>query len=163
MSELNDVTHVINKTAHIENLLDQIIVNFTCPRNDAFFFFWQVVMDSSIMSLGAKIKTVMAISQECNYKLDQNSLHSVISYRNAFSHNETNSNPTWVVSSTPEENSSHYSLHILKNSGKIQRVKRIEALDQFNTAYAKAKSSLMPLREQTISIAKEAGAEHVGP
>ena len=163
MNEGNDLTYVVNKTALIENLLDQIIVNFTSPRKDAFFFFWQVILDSTILSLGAKVKTVMAISQECNHKIDQNSLHRVISYRNAFAHNGTNSNPTLMVGATPEEDELHYTLRIIKNSGITERKKRSEAIEEFNNAFQQAKATLMPLRERTQTIAREAGAEYVGP
>ncbi|MDH3831669.1 MAG: hypothetical protein OEV12_12080 [Gammaproteobacteria bacterium] len=158
----NDINDVVDSTAHIENLLDQIITNFTCPRNDAYLFFWQIMLDSSILSLGAKIKVVMAISQECDCKIDQNSLHSVISYRNAFAHQRTDSNPTEVNGASLDEREHHYMLHIIKNSGKTEMKKRSEALDEFNKAFIQAKASLRPLLEHTTSIAKEAAAKVAG-
>lgn len=163
MNESNDITYVIDRTAHIENLLDQIITNFTCPRNDAFFFFWQVMLDSSILPLGAKIKAVMAISHECDLKINQNSLHAVISYRNAFAHHSSNAHPMFVVGATPEEDKLHYNLHIIKSSGKTEIKNLSEALEAFNKEFLDAKNSLMPLREHTLSIAKKAGAEHARP
>lgn len=156
MRHSSDITDVVNSTAHIENLLDQIITNFTCPRKGAHSFFWQIMLDGSILSLGAKIKVVMAISQECGCKIDQNSLHSVISYRNAFAHQRTVSNPAEVNGARPHENGHHYMLQIITNSGKTEMKNRSEALDVFNEAFMQAKASLKLLLEHTRSIANEA-------
>ena len=70
MSSSDDVIQVINRTALIENLLNQVIEKYSCPRKEVFEFFWDVVLDSSIMSLGAKVKVAMAISQELAVKFD---------------------------------------------------------------------------------------------
>lgn len=152
MNSSNDLTYIIDRTANIENLLDQIIVNFLCPRKEAFFFFWSVILNSSIMTLGAKVTTVMAIAQECNYKLNQNSLHSVISFRNAFAHNSTNAHPEIMVGVEPEDTEIHYTLRIVKSSGKTEVKKREHALEEFNKAFKNAKESLLPLRDITKAI-----------
>jgi hypothetical protein len=162
MKHLNDINDVVDGTAHIENLLDQIIINFTCPRKNARLFFWQIMLDSSILSLGAKIKVVMAISQECDCRIDQNSLHSLMSYRNAFAHQRTDSNPAEVNGARPGESEQHYMLHIINNAGKTEMKNRSEALDEFNEAFTQAKASLRPLLEHTLSIAKEAAAKDAG-
>ena len=115
----NDVSKVIDRTALIENILNQVILNYSAPRKDAFNFFWDVLLDSSIMPLGSKVKVAMAISQELNIKLKQDSLHKVLSYRNAFAHHSLNSHPTLAVGKTPEEDKAYYSFQVIKNSGKI--------------------------------------------
>ncbi len=162
MKHSNDINAVVDSTAHIENLLDQIITNYTCPRADARLFFWQIMLDGSILSLGGKIKVVMAISQQCDCKIDQNALHIVIAYRNAFAHQRTDSNPSDISSTGREGGEQHYMLHIINNSGKTEMKKRAEALDEFNKAYLQAEASLKPLLEYTKSIGEEAAVKGAG-
>jgi hypothetical protein len=141
----NDASRVINRTALIENLLNQIILNYVSPRKDAFKLFWDVLLDSSIIALGSKVKVAMAISQQFNIKLSQNSLHKVVAYRNAFAHHALDSHPTMVIGKTPNEDELHYVLHIIKQSGKTERKRRDVALDEFSTSYEVAKKSLVQL------------------
>ena len=155
MRHSSDINAVVDSTAHIENLLDQIITNFTRPRAGARLFFWQIMLDGSILSLGGKIKVVMAISQRCDCKIDQNALHIVIAYRNAFAHQRTDSNPSDVSGTGVDGGEQHYMLQIINNSGKTEMKKRAEALDEFNKAFLQAEASLKPLLEYTKSIAGE--------
>ena len=141
----NDVSQVINRTAVIENMLNQVILNYASPRKDAFEVFWNVLLDSSIILLGSKVKVAMAISQQLNIKLDRDSLHKVLSYRNAFAHHALDSHPTVVMGKTPDEDELHYVLHIISQSGKTQRKRRDVALDEFNDSYEVAKKSLVEL------------------
>ena len=141
----SDVANVIDRTALIENILSQVIEAYCEPRKDRFMFFWSVLLDSSIMPMGSKTKAAMAIAQEMRFKLDQNSLHNVVSLRNAFAHQPTNAHPVLVVGKTPEEDEFHLQLQILSNSGKISMKRRLDALDEFNAAYSLAKASLVEL------------------
>jgi hypothetical protein len=141
----SDVSQVINRTALIENLLNQVILNYSSPRKDAFEFFWEVLLDSSVMPLGSKVKAAMAISHELEVKINQDLLHKVVSYRNAFAHHAVDAHTVFAVGKTPEENSVCYELHILKASGKIERKDRKQALVEFNNNYEAARKSLVKL------------------
>lgn len=142
-----DLVDVIDRTAHIENLLNQVITNYCAPRRKAWEFMWSVVLDTSVMSLGAKVKVVMAVAHEVHFKLKKDPLHRIIALRNAFAHHSTNAHPVFVVGRTPEQNTSYLQFLVLESSGKIQRVKRHEAFEQFNEAYRAAKQSLVELRD----------------
>ena len=144
----SDVSKVIERTALIENIIDQIIINYTNPREEVYGFFMEILLDSSIMPLGSKVKVVMAISQQFETKLDKNSLHEVLSYRNAFAHHSLNSHPTIIASDTPEKSDGYYSLQVIKSSGKTERTPREVAYQNFNKYYGKAKESLLALREK---------------
>ena len=157
MATDNFAVDVIDRTALIENILNQIIETFCEPREDPFMFFWNVILDSSIMPLGSKVRVVMAIAQEMNIKLDQKSIHSVISLRNAFAHHPSNSHPVLAVGRNPEEDQSHYELQILSNSGKLSRKRRDDALVEFNSSYNSAKASLVGLLDK-IKAARSTGA-----
>jgi hypothetical protein len=141
----NDVSQVIDRTALIENMLNQVILNYAAPRKDAFELYWDVLLDSSIMPLGSKLRVAMAISQRLNIKIDQDSLHKVVTYRNAFAHHPLDSHPTLVVGKTPDEDEQILMLHIVRQSGKTDRKSRDQALNEFNSSYELAKTSLSEL------------------
>ena len=134
---------VIDGTALVENLMNQIIEGYCGPRRDRFEFFWSVLLDSSIIPLGGKVRAVSAIAQKLEFKVDAAQLHNILSLRNAFAHHETSSHPLLVVGATPEQSSSHYQLHIISSSGKVTRKKREDALKEFRSAYKSAKSNLV--------------------
>lgn len=147
----SDVSIVIEKTALIENLVDQIIHKYTTPRKEAFQFFWEILLDSSIMPLGSKLRVVMAISQTVDVKLKQDPLHKVISFRNAFAHHSLHSHATVEVGKTSEEDKSYYMLQIISSSGKTNRISRENALKCFEVNFKKAHESLLELNEAVIS------------
>ncbi len=142
---------VIDRTALIENLLNQVIENFCAPRKQAFMFFWNVLLDSSIMPIGSKAKVAMAIAQELGAKLDQKSIHAVMSLRNAFAHHKIGSHPVVSVGASPKDSQVHYELQIISNSGKLSRKRRDDALSEFNSSYQFAKGSLVALLEAVKS------------
>jgi hypothetical protein len=140
------IGHVIDRTALIENMLNQVIYSYIRPSQDAFQFFWDVLLDGSIITLGAKIKIANAISHQLNSKkLKDGSLHDLVSYRNAFSHHATNAHPTLIVGRKPEGDELHYMLHILKPSGKTESKTRDQALVEFDKNFELAKNLLRDL------------------
>jgi len=143
----NDVAKVIDRTALIENMLDQILEIYTAPRDEARSLFWAVFLNSSIMPLGSKVKVAMAICQQLDVKLNPDSLHKVLSYRNAFAHHSLNSWPTLIAGKTAEESEGFYSLRVVRNSGKFDKQPRDEAYEEFNVHYEKAKGLLKELLE----------------
>ena len=145
MTMNNDLIQIIDRTALIENLLNQVIEKYCSPRKEALQFFWEVVLDSSIMRLGAKIKVAMAISQKLNVKLAKNSLHELVSYRNAFAHHSLDSHPILVVGKTPDQDETRNMLHIIRSSGETDRKHRDTALREFMNAYEEGKKSLVDL------------------
>jgi len=157
MATDGDLLHVIDRTALIENILNQIIEVFCEPRQEPFMFFWNVILDSSIMPMGSKVKVVAAIAQEMNVKLDQKSIHGVMALRNAFAHHPLDSHPVVTVGKTPAEDESHFQLQILSNSGKLSRKRRKDALDEFNSSYKLAKASLVGLRD-TVKASRSTSA-----
>jgi hypothetical protein len=64
-----DVVGVIDRAAVIENIINQVIVGYCKPRKEAWEFMWSIVLDTSVMSLGAKLKVVMAVAHELGFKL----------------------------------------------------------------------------------------------
>jgi hypothetical protein len=123
-AEERQLIEVINRTGYIENLLDQVIEKYCSPQKDRVTFFWDVVLDGAIMSVGSKVKVAMAVSQKLEFKLNQDAIHKVMALRNAFAHHQTTSHPVWVVGRTEEEGSAHYQLKVISNSGRLSHKKR---------------------------------------
>jgi hypothetical protein len=90
----------------------------------------------------------MAISQKLDIKLKHDSMHKIVSFRNAFAHHGLNSHPTISVGKTPDEDQQYYMLQIITQSGKTKRIRREEALKEFNNHYEIAKESLLELLEK---------------
>ena len=145
----SDLSKVVERTDLIENLLDQIIFNYTLPRDEAKLFFRYILLDSSVITLGAKVKVVTYIANEELKvdKLDTDSLHGVIRYRNAFAHHGLQSHPTLAVGRTPEENKEVFKLHIITGSGKLIKVTREKALKKFEEYFENAKKGLVKIKE----------------
>jgi hypothetical protein len=150
MSSNDDIIIIINRTALIENLLNQVIQKYCSPRKEASVFFGNVVLDCSIMPLGAKVKVAMAIAQEIGFEQVRNrkqSLHDIIKYRNAFAHHAVDAHPTISIRKDPEQSGLHFMLYIIESSGETKRIRRDEALENFNTAYEEAKQLLVEIRD----------------
>ena len=109
-------------------------------------FFWNVILDSSIMPMGSKVKVAAAIAQDLDFKLEQDALHKVMALRNAFAHHKTGSHPVISAGKTEEDSKVHYELQVLSNSGKLSRKPREDALSEFDTAFRLAKDSLVSLK-----------------
>lgn len=136
-----DLVTVINRTSLIEKLLDQTISSFCAPRQHAEFFMSEVVLHTSVMSLGAKAKVVNAVAQTLNFKIEKEAIQRIINLRNAFAHSATNANPVVVVGFEDGPHS-YLSVWALNSSGEIEMTNRYEAFANFNTAYDLAVESL---------------------
>jgi len=146
VSEQSDLVHVVDRAALIENILNQVIEDFCEPRKEQVMFFWNVILDSSIMPMGSKVKVASAIAQELHFKLEQDALHKVMALRNAFAHHKTESHPVISVGKTEADSKIHYELHVLSNSGKLSRKRREDALTEFTAAFRLATESLVALK-----------------
>lgn len=142
-----DLVIVINRAAHIENLLNQIISNFCAPRPEATMFMWTVVLDTSVMSLNSKLRVVKAIARELGFKLENDSLIKVILLRNSFAHHSTDSHPVVVFGRNDEDTYSYSQFCTLDNNGVLLTSKRHEAFEKFNNSFQIAKKSLIELRK----------------
>ena len=154
----NDLAQVIDRTFLIENLMDQIIEKYISPRKESFSFFRNIFLDSSIISLGTKVKLVLLISNEMNLRIDDSSIRTVVRLRNAFAHHGLHAHPVFIVGKTPDEDKSLYELQTITSSLKIKRVSREKGLEEFNEAYQTAKNTLIILKqalEEKISNGKE--------
>lgn len=146
MADQSDLVLVINRAALIENILNQVIEEFCEPRQEPFRFFWNVILDSSIMPMGSKVKVAAAIAHELKFNLKLDALHKVIALRNAFAHHNTTANPLLQVGRTDDESKIYHLLQVISRSGKLQRMDRKFALAEFNKHFLLARDSLVALK-----------------
>jgi hypothetical protein len=144
-SEKSDLIEVIDNAALIENYLDQIITEFYRPAPERFFSFQWILLNSSVMSLGAKIKVVLAIAHEVDFDINIQPVQEVIRVRNAFAHHSTNAHPVFVVEKKSDEFSQYQELHLINASGKLKKLRRSEAFSAFKNAFEKSSLGLVDL------------------
>jgi hypothetical protein len=160
--EVTDLVVVVNRSAFIENIMNQIISDFCAPRKEASLFMWSVILDTSVMPLGAKAKVVAAIAYALGFEFDRNPLHRIIAIRNAFAHNATDAHATLMVHPNPEDDYIYHQFWVLGSTGEIKMEKRHEAFDEFQAVYAAARQSLLDLRN-AVKANVESGTQPKGP
>ena len=144
----NDVAKVIDRTDLIENIINQIITKYISPRKEIIPFFWDIFLNSSIISLGAKLKLVVLLAREIGFEIKEDPIRRVINLRNAFAHHGLYSHPALIVEKTPDEDKSDYQLQIITSSLKLKRMSRESALKEFNEVYKSAKNILLDLKKE---------------
>jgi len=145
----NDLSKVIERTDLIENLLNQIIYNYSSPRDEARLFFWYILLDTTVIHLGAKIKVVKTIAKELpTYNSKKyGSSNRVIEYRNAFAHHGLQSHPTNAVGKASAKDEHKFMLHFFQGSGNLKKISREKALKNFNKHFEIEKKQLVQLNE----------------
>lgn len=144
MSE-EDLGEVIDGADHVENLLNQVIHDYSSPSENRHSFFWEVLLDSSVLPLGSKVKVASAIAHELEYKLDRDSLHKVIALRNAFAHHRRQSHPLITFGVAEDDHQVDFNLLTISNTGKVQRKKRTDAMVEFRACFRAAHETLVEL------------------
>lgn len=145
----NDLNKVIERTALIENLLDQVIFKYSSPRDEATEFFRYILLHSSVISLGAKVKLVKYIARKLEVFSNQRyeSLDNLLSYRNAFAHHGLQSHPTLEIGKTSDEVKQKFMLYLLRFSGNLDKKSRATALEDFNKNFESTKNLLINLKK----------------
>lgn len=140
----DDLGTILNRTALVEAVMDQVIESFCRPRRSAYKFFVQVLLHSSTLSLGAKAKLITAIAQEVGHPVSKDEIHRVIALRNAFAHHPLDSHPTFRFGIDEQI---RYELAVINSSGSVKRTDRTDALVEFNKIQPIALRSIYSLRD----------------
>ena len=125
MNENEMTGHVVNYMKAIEYQLNCIIENFFIPSQNTGFFS-NVLLNSSVVSFGSKIKVIKTI---CNYKntiFDPKKLHRLNSIRNIFAHEGTFVDTTVGDFQLIDE---------LQSGGKYKTYKLKELFEEFRSLY----------------------------
>ena len=140
----DELGSILNRTALMEAVMDEVIESFCRPRRSSYRFFVQVLLHSSTLSLGSKAKLMSAIAQEVNFSINKDEIHKVIHLRNAFAHHPLDSYPTFRFG---EDENIRYELAVIDSSGSVTRTDRVEALAKFNEVHPRALKVIHALRD----------------
>ena len=141
-----DLVKVVNRSAHIENLMNQVIEGFCAPRKKAASFMWLVLLDSSIMPMGSKVKVVATIANILGCEFERERLNRLLTIRNAFAHNSTSGVPVVVFGANGDPGNSYSQFWTMDSSGAIKVEARHEVFNEFNEKFTIVKNSLLNLR-----------------
>jgi hypothetical protein len=144
----DELGSILNRTALIEAVMDQVIEAYCRPRQTAYRFFMQVMLHSSTISLGTKAKLVAAIAQEVDFKINKDEIHKLISLRNGFAHHPLDSHPTFRFGVDAQI---RYELAVITSSGSVKRTDRELALAEFNELHPRVLRSIYSLRDAVDS------------
>ena len=133
------IGNVVEKIKSIEYLLDCIIINRIEPKDLGFV--QNIILNSSIITIGAKIKIIKTICKERNRDEDFQDLHKLINIRNLFAH-ET---------SYVEDNGMIVKMNELKSNGEyieseFEKVHQ-QFLELFNNEYGRLTLLLSELKK----------------
>jgi len=148
MEEKSNLEVVIDCISTIENNLDQIISSFIAPKESSYHFFWSIMLDSSILPIGSKIKLFVAISQNIDAKTNPTVLHKLIALRNAFAHQGSNENPVFIAQKGTKECKGFNALKVISQSGRVSLMDRGKAFEQFNQHYKASLDMLLEIKEK---------------
>lgn len=130
-----ETAFVIERTIAIETLIKTIIMKYISPPNDRMPFLRDIILNNSMLNLGAKIKAFLYLVKENKWqRIDENHFYTILSIRNSFAHSDT------TILIEPTEVS--YLLDSVQTSGKFIRVKSKDALHDFTQSYAAVKDYL---------------------
>jgi hypothetical protein len=149
-----DLAAVIDGAAIIELLFDQVILLFYQPQQQEHFS--ALVLSSSVLPLGTKLKIVSGIAAQKKHTLSNDSIHRVLELRNAFAHHSTGANVEIQMPSIDSEVSIifdenlrptsdsplKYFLHVVDGKGRVKKTARDEALSQFQKHQPLARKEL---------------------
>ncbi len=135
------IGNVVEDMKSIEHFLDCIILNRIMPGSPSSWGFTQnIILNSSIISIGTKLKIVKTICKEQNNPFNFNKLHRLINIRNLFAHENT-----WV-----EDGDELVKMDELKSDGKYIESEfeglHKEFLETYNQEYQKLTKLLSELK-----------------
>lgn len=133
---------VIEKTKHIEYILNCIIGNFVSPKEVGFFD--NIILNSSIIPIGVKVKIIKTICKIHNEDYNLDNLHKLINLRNLFAHESS-----YVDS---YDQGMLVKINELKNDGSYNEKEFEETYKRFLKIYLEVKKGIIKLNEKLTKI-----------
>ena len=135
---------VVELANQIELYLTAIIESYVLPRDDRQAFFRSHVLNNATVSLGSKIKIVLAINRDLSVvELNPDALHKVAQLRNAFAHNDLISGIRVDLNKdSSDPGSVIVGLESIKGNGELLYISRDDAFTQFKKYHKIAESNL---------------------
>lgn len=132
---------IINKSIKVEDLINLILCKYFKPANKIIFL--SIVLNSSVMSFGAKLKVLSAIGLE---KKMFEKLLKISSIRNSFAHTNDTDDYTLLFRENVEHDSNSIKVLRVMNSQGHLKSKRIDQLHtEFNELFLEVELALQAL------------------
>jgi len=143
--EQKEIAFVIERTNYIEYQIKEIIMSYLQVDKNKGNFVKNILLNSGIISLGAKLKLLIHICDSKKWDVDKNLFHKIIEIRNAFAHNDTvttNISINMTKKDKVKNVDVYMNLNMVDGSGKLKKVKRQIALQEFTNKYGEAEKFL---------------------
>ena len=111
------------------------------------------LLHNSSVSFAAKAKLILAIAKELNVRIDKNAMHTMLSRRNAFAHQDHLSSIRVVKDQNGVPDVS-YVVESIMGSGQLEIVTQKQAFDQFVEAYFNVERDLDALAARLSKTVK---------
>jgi len=138
MDYTTPVGEIIERFKLIEYLLNCMIINHITPKDIAFF--QNILLNSSIINTGAKVKIIKYICQSKNKDYDFTNLHKLINIRNLFAHED--------VCFGVGDNSNVFTVAELKSNGVYIEEKFEKKYTEFKSIYLDEFKKINKLSEE---------------
>jgi hypothetical protein len=139
-----ETAFVIENTIDIESILKSILVAYIAPQEDRKPFLNDIILNSSMLNLSAKIKAFHYLVETNKWrKIDEKHFHTILNVRNVFAHSDSMPNISVVINECGcKPVDICYYLESIKSTGKLNKVKRKDALHDFTQSYVAVKDYL---------------------
>ncbi len=131
---------IINRSIEIEKLMDSIMLAYFNPENAGNFL--QVVLHSSVMHYGGKVKVLIVIGIDKSMSED---LRSIGRIRNSFAH--TNISGKMPITKTHDklETNSEEVLRVMNANGELKAIPFKKLMQEFLLIYKRVEPKLKEL------------------
>src|SRR3989344_215226 len=133
---------VVELTKDIELKLDNLILDYIIPKNIGFTR--DIILNSSILTTGNKIKILKNICNKLNVKQDFADLHKLVNIRNVFAHGKP----------FVEGEDEIFRLFEIKGDGKTNKVELDKLHDKFINLFNQQTQMLIKLHSKIKVVDK---------
>jgi len=136
-TEWNLIGLVVSQFNNLELTMTKIISKYIQPKHERLEFVEKNLLNNSIVSFGAKVKLISAISRiEKLGSVDRDKLQRLLAIRNAIAHNDVISNIRTHIPDDPDEDIFRYIvMDRMKSDGSIETLPKSEAYGEFLMLY----------------------------
>ena len=132
---------VIRATNIVESKMKRAITMYLGIPPKRSKFTTTQLLNNAVVPFGAKVKLVLAIAADLSVKIDREALHTMLSRRNGFAHQD-HLESVRVVEGIEGHPEVAFVVESLKGSGTLEVVSQDKAMTEFMAAYLAAETDL---------------------
>ncbi len=140
-SEQERLVFVIRATNIVETKMKQVIASYIQAPTARLNFVHSHLLNNATVSFAAKLKLVLAIAKTLSIKMNREAMHTMLSRRNAFAHQD-HLNSVRVVTRADCVPDVAFVVESIRGSGELETVTQEQAFSEFVSAYVTAEADL---------------------